>query len=183
MSQAEMTWSLTREEGSMAPSINLPTKPHLAEDPTWRAEFRGLFWGEGWLGIDMYKNRRHGKLYVAHRPSIQIAQAEDNRGMLVHLQEVLGGTIYDRKSTYSSQGAKQLCSTWMSRTNSTCRQITNILREESFYVDKKAPKVEAMHEFLLIVEELNGKPRSEEVLSRMDDLRAIVSPNAKRREG
>jgi len=167
----------------MAPSINTSIKPHLAEDPIWRAEFRGLFWGEGWLGIDMYKNRRHGKMYVAHRPSIQIAQAEDSKSMLVHIQEILGGTLYERKSTYSSRGAKQLVFTWMSRTNSTCRQIIDILREESFYIDKKVPKVQAMHEFLLLVEELNGKPRNEETLCKMDDLRAIVSPNAKRREG
>jgi hypothetical protein len=163
-------------------SIN-PPLAHLADDPIWRAEFRGLFWGEGWLGIDMYKNRRHGKMYVAHRPSFQIAQAEDNKAMVYHVQEVLGGSIYERKALYGSNGAKQMTFTWMGRSHWIARKATDILREESFYIDKKAPKVEAMHEFLLIVESLGRKPRGEEVLRRMDDLRAIVSPNARRREG
>lgn len=166
----------------MARAINPPTKPHLADDPLWRAEFRGFFWGEGWLGIDMFKSRRHGRLYTCHRASIQIAQANDNKAMLYHIQEVLGGTVYERKSTYNSQNAKQICYTWMTRCRSTCQKIVEILQDESTFVDKKTEKVEALRKFIAIAEELNGNRRSEEVLVQMDELRAIISPNGKRRE-
>lgn len=168
----------------MAPAINYPKIPHLAEDPTWRAEFRGFFWGEGWLGIDMYRNRRHGKMYVVHRPNVQIAQANSNKAILFHIQDVLGGTMYERKSDYGSQGARDLpVWTWVSRTNSTCRVVQQILSEGKYFPDKKLEKVEAFGKFLDRVEELDGGHRSDTDHLYFDDLRAIVSPNAKRREG
>ena len=168
----------------MAPAMNTPALPHLADDPLWRAEFRGFFWGEGWLGIDMYKNRRHGRMYVAHRPNVQLAQANSNREMVEHLRDVLGGTVYERKSAYNSQGARDLpIWTWVTRTNATARHVHQILSEGKFFPDKKLVKLEAFGQFLDLIEELNGAKRTPEVLTRMDDLRAIVSPNATRREG
>lgn len=149
-------------------SMNLPC--NLSTDEVWRAWFRGLFWGEGCLAIRFQSIRQNGKLKKYHRPSIEISQARDNRDMLVHIQSVLGGTVYDRKSTYNSQGAKQPYSTWMIRDLKKCRFVLDILREETYYVDKKADQVQALHEFLTIAESLEGRKRDEETLERMNAL-------------
>lgn len=167
----------------MAPAVNAPKLPHLAIDPLWRAEFRGFFWGEGWLGIDMYQNRRNGRMYTAHRPNMQIAQANSNAAVICHIQDVLGGTVYVRKSGYNSQGARDLpIHTWMTRTNGACRLVHEILSEGQFFPDKKFAKVEAFGHFLDLVEKLNGATRTADDLREMDRLRAIVSPNARQRE-
>ena len=148
--------------------MNLPNS--LALDPVWRAWFRGLFWGEGCLAIRLQTVRQNGKTKKYHRPSIEISQARDNREMLVHIQAVLGGTVYDRKSTYGSRGAQQPCSTWMVRDLAKCRFVIDILREETYYVDKKADQVQASHEFLSLAESLNGLKRDDAVLERMNGL-------------
>ena len=151
-------------ESIMNPPVN------LALDPVWRAWFRGLFWGEGCLAIRLQTVRRNGKTMKYHRPSIEISQARDNREMLTHIQEVLGGTVYDRKSTYGSRGAQQPCSTWMVRDLPKSRFVTDLLSEETYYVDKKADQVRALQEFLDVAESLNGKKRDESVLDRMNTL-------------
>lgn len=149
-------------------SMNLPG--NLAPDPVWRAWFRGLFWGEGCLAIRFQAQRQNGKLKKYHRPTIEISQARDNREMLVHIQSVLGGTIYDRKSTYGSREARQPHSTWMVRDLSKCRLVIDILREETYYMDKKADQVQALHEFLSLAESLCGHKRDETVIEQMNAL-------------
>lgn len=165
----------------MAEAVNVPINSHLADDPTWRAWFRGLFWGEGWLGIDLPRIRRNGGKAPYHRASIQVSQTLDNRAMLEHIHSVLGGSIYDRKKDYGSQGAKQLFATWMIRGSAGCRKVVDILKEETYYIDKKADKLQALDEFIALTEDLNGAKRTEEILMKMDELRAIVAPKSKPR--
>lgn len=153
---------------------------NLALDPVWRAWFRGLFWGEGCLAIRYQRCRKNGKIKQYHRPTIEITQAADNRAMLEHVQSVLGGTIYDRKSLYGSRGAKQPYSTWMVRDLSKCRFVVDLLRQETYYSDKKVDQVAALHEYLTLAEASLGKKRTEETLAAMDAL--MLRSNARLRK-
>jgi len=63
-------------------------------EPTkeWIAEFRGLCWGEAYLGIHTY--HRHEKTLL--RCVFKIAFRDDDLALLQHIHEVIGGHLFGR---------------------------------------------------------------------------------------
>lgn len=162
---------------ALLPVNEAPPLGHLADDPIWRATFRGYFWGEGSLMISRINLRRNGKTTLYHRAEFNLSQANSNKAAVMYIKDVLGGTVYSR-GVGNSKGMTHDSPTWvwMLRSNQLAGKVLSILEEERLFPDKKAGKVSAMRQFLDLVYELDGAKRSPDVLQRMEELACIVSP-------
>jgi hypothetical protein len=155
----------------------------LAEDPIWRAEFRGLFLGEGWLGIIRFRGRRNGKSASnwTYRPEMNITQNWENRNLVDHIRDVLGGFVYER-SPYvhgSDKVRRGPYFTWMSRSNPISRRAWACLAEGHFTpLDKKADAIAAFGCFLDLLDTWGGLTKPPEVLEQIEALRIRVHPNS-----
>lgn len=77
--------------------LGLPTQRRYAlpdplppVDPIWAAEFRGLFYGDGYAGM---KLRSRPRPYGTPSPRLCIRQRCDNWDLLEEIQSVLGGRV------------------------------------------------------------------------------------------
>lgn len=158
-----------------------PPLGHLMDDPLWRAEFCGFFWGEGWLGINRFQTRRNGKTANQYRPEVMITQSVENRAVVEHIRDVLGGYVYER-AAYVHGSDKQLRGpyyTWQARSQMVARRAVDILSGDFYFPDKKSEKVTALGEFLDILTEYGGKTKPPEVIVKIEELRAITTPKGK----
>lgn len=171
-------------KGPTPRAVNVePPLLHLLDDPVWRAEFRGLFLGEGWLGIIRFRGRRNGKSASSwtYRPEMNITQNWENRALVEHFKDVLGGFVYER-SPYvhgSDKVRRGPYFTWMSRSNLVSRRGWNCLAEGYFPpLDKKADALAAFGAFLDILDEFGGLTKPPEVLIEIEALRLRVHPRS-----
>ena len=144
----------------------------------WRAEFRGLFIGEGWMGITRFKQRRNGNAYWNYRPEMMLCQNFENEEMVRHIRDVLGGFVYKR-AAYRHGSDKQVRGpyfTWQARSQIVCDRALRCL-ESGLIPDKKEPKIRALREYLDILSEYKGSAKPQEVLDRIQVLRTSVTPN------
>lgn len=79
-------------------------------DPTWAAEFRGFFWGEGCLDVAFFHRPKNA--LPSYTPRARIGLHEIDRPLLVDIQRHLGGTLYDsakcRSCTWQLTGKANL---------------------------------------------------------------------------
>lgn len=61
-------------------------------NPIWMAEFRGFFFGEGYIGITT--NGLSRNKYLHYNPRIQITLRDDDISILKEIQAKLGGGLY-----------------------------------------------------------------------------------------
>lgn len=160
-----------------------PPLLYLLDDPVWRAEFRGFFLGEGWLGIQRFRGRKNGKTASSwtYRPEMNITQSVNNRAVVDHFREVLGGFVYER-SPYvhgSDKVRRGPYFTWMSRSNPVSRRGWSCLAEGHLTpLDKKADAIQAFGQFLDILDVWGGLTKPPNVLDECEALRIRVHPHS-----
>ena len=156
-----------------------PPLEHLREDPLWRATFRGFFWGEGWLGINRFQQRRNGKVNWQYRPEVMITQNHDNKVIIFHIRDVMGGYVYERAPYRHGSDSKVRGPyfTWQARSQGVVARALEILQDETFFIDKKVEKLEAMAEFMQILTDHGGKRKGPEVIERIEQLREVATPS------
>lgn len=107
-------------------------------DPVWRAEFRGFFAADGWIGV----TKSGPGLYYA---TAAIMLRDDDRLLLEAVAEVIGGNVWAQDQT-----ARKPTLTWRTRSPGTVGRICDLL-EESTLPFAKARYVPLVREFLGIV--------------------------------
>jgi hypothetical protein len=170
-------------KGPIPKDVNTnPPLLELLDSPVWRAEFRGFFLGEGWLGVTRFRGRRNGVSANnwTYRPEVNITQSVANRAVVDHIRDVLGGFVYERaKYVHGSDKAlRGPYFTWMARSNLVSRRAWTALSEGFFLpMDKKCDPIAAFGEFLDLLDKWGGLTKPPEVLNQIEALRVRVHPN------
>ena len=119
---------------------------------TWQAEFRGLFFGEGYIGVTKNgKGRRGtGPEYTAR---LQITLRDDDAEVIYDIQKKLGGTIHRERRgrlAISANGNPTQIKpyiVWRTRSFNDVRRIIHIL-EGGELPSRKREQLKIMHRFL-----------------------------------
>jgi len=124
-------------------------------DPIWLAEFRGFFYGEGYLSIVSWgREKRLGCNKLTGRANI--TQRSDDAAILYDIRSKLGGFIYQERHPCKLQGAngKEYVSKpvhiWRLTKVADLRLLCDIL-EAGVLPARKKEQVVVMREFLKTV--------------------------------
>lgn len=122
-----------------------------------KAEFRGLFLGEGYATICKYKARyKHFhkkkkewviKDRVWYRPQLSVSQREDNGKMIYWIQQKFGGYVCRR--TYFGKVGGNPALVWITINHELCKKLCKILLNSSI-PSKKLNSVKIILEYLKI---------------------------------
>lgn len=154
-------------------------------DPLWEAEFRGFFFGEGYLGITSNGYGRNG--YRHYLARAQITLRDDDASILYQIQKKLGGCVYVEKKGRSSKSSNgELYQSnpyivWRVGSREDVTRICNIL-EKSLLPSKKKQEIVIMRLFLNTLGIKNG-PKSEEEkveLNRVQLVRSSLASQLKK---
>lgn len=89
----------TSRRAKMRDTVELTSYGHI--NPIWAAEFRGFFYADGSAAIFRAKNKGH----YYYRPILRILLRDDNKPLLLDIQEHLGGSVCQKThSTTSANG-------------------------------------------------------------------------------
>jgi hypothetical protein len=171
-------------KGPRPRAVNVtPPLLYLLEDPIWRAEFRGLFLGDGWLGITRFRGRKHGKQSSAwtYRPEVNITQTLTNRDLVYHVRDVLGGFVYirERYAHGSDKAVRGPYFTWMARSTPVSRRAYRCLAEGYMVpLDKKADAIAAFGEYLDLLDQWGGRTKPDDIQEQIEALRLRVHPRS-----
>ena len=119
-------------------------------DPAWIAEFRGFFFGEGFLGIVSWgMHSGYPKLMVR----AQITSRSDDEAILHDIRSHLGGIVYRENAGRSSSGKRgelyqsNPYSVWRITKADDIRRLCNIL-EGGVLPSRKKAQIAVIREFL-----------------------------------
>lgn len=132
-------------------------------NPIWAAEFRGFFFGDGYLGITR-NGIRHGR--AAYTARAQITLRGDDREVLLDIQAHLGGMIYD----YQKEGKTFVV--WRTRSSGDLGRVLNCL-EGGILPAKKRFEIPIVRQFC---ETVQG---NKNLSSEIDDLRRALCQEIK----
>jgi LAGLIDADG endonuclease len=114
----------------------------VALDPIWEAEFRGFFFGDGYLGITTNGVSRHtGETTFTVRA--QITVRDDDIAMLHDIASKIGGKVYSETGT----AKRRPIAIWRIRNAKQIAQICDIL-ERGVMPSKKIAEVAVVRRFL-----------------------------------
>jgi len=132
-----------------------------------KAEFRGLFLGEGYATICKYKARykhfhkRKGTLIeknrIWYRPQLSLSQREDNGDMVYWIQKKFGGYVCRRTYFGANGGNPALC--WTTTNHELCEKLCKILLQSSI-PSKKLNSVKIVLKYLKLRYKKNDGRRS-----------------------
>lgn len=116
---------------------------------SWEDEFRGFFWGEGYLGICRNGKRNGRTMYVARA---QITLRIDDVGVLIDIKDRLGGNIhYERRGRKSHGNGKEWdtkpYACWRVRSRKDVSRVCDIL-EGGYMPSKKRREIDVVRRFL-----------------------------------
>lgn len=137
-------------------------------DPIWLAEFRGFFYGEGYLGICSWGV--HPKGYPKLMARAQITSRSDDSAILLDIQSKLGGMVYQEgKGRKSSNGNKTYQSNpytvWRCTKASEVRRICDTL-SLGVLPSRKRDQLQTILQYLSTVPKPGGKPTVEQYALR-----------------
>lgn len=113
-------------------------------DPIWAAEFRGFFFGDGFLGIVRNgKSRWTGEISMTARA--QITLRDDDSDILLAIHARIGGAITREGSKLN----KRPTMIWRTRSRSEVERVCDLL-EGAALPSKKLAEVAVMRRFLAI---------------------------------
>jgi hypothetical protein len=140
----------------------------LPIDHIWLAEFRGFFYGEGYLGICSWG--KHPKGHTNLRARVQITSRSDDSTILYDIQSKLGGMVYQEgKGRKSSNGGKIYQSNpytvWRCVRKDELTRICDIL-SMGVLPSRKRNQIETIREFLSTVPKPGYKTTSAQVQQR-----------------
>lgn len=144
-------------------------------NPFWLAEFRGFFFGEGYLGI--IKNGRARDGYISYVARAQITLRADDIDVLNDISAKLGGLVYlegrGRKTTGADNRIYQSkpYAVWRITKASKILEICEILKD-GLLPAKKMREIETVREFVTMRVK-KGKGNKDEftiVQKRRDEL-------------
>lgn len=113
-------------------------------DPIWCAEFRGFFWGEGYLGICSWG--KHPKGYTKLSPRIQISIRDDDAQMLQDIHAKLGGVLTYQANNRHMANANPVC-VWRVTRKDEIERILDVL-EQGVMPCKKQRQIVVLREYL-----------------------------------
>ena len=117
----------------------------------WEAEFRGFFWGEGYIGIYACNRHEGGKHYKIVRPQLSINQAENNLSILKEIQSKLGGRIQKIPSFKYKDGIlRRTQYLWIVNDIYTIQRVIDILKK-GLFPDKKLDYLSLVEECISIM--------------------------------
>ena len=132
-----------------------------------KAEFRGLFLGEGYVSICKYKARykhfhkRKGILIekdrIWYRPQMTLSQRADNADMIYWIQEKFGGYVFKRTRFIVHRGNPAI--TWVTTNHELCEKLCKILLQSSI-PSKKLDSVRIVLQYLKLRYKKNDGRRS-----------------------
>lgn len=122
-----------------------------------KAEFRGLFLGEGYCGICKYHakykhfHKRKGlwieKNRIWYRPQMSLSQRDDNAEMIYWMQGTFGGHIYiARNKRYDGKNCRRSI-IWITTNHELSEQLCKILLKSSI-PSKKLESVRIVLKYL-----------------------------------
>ena len=132
-------------------------------DSIWMAEFRGFFFGEGYLGV-IVNGKKHGK--IQHTCRAQITLRDDDVEMLHDIHSKLGGLLHTEKRGRISKinGKKHVTrpySVWRVTGKPDVTRVCDIL-ELSVMPSKKRLEVLVLRKYLDTIGILKHGPRTKE---------------------
>jgi hypothetical protein len=128
-------------------------------NPIWVAEFRGFFFGDGYLGIvrNGY-SPRNGQAYTTARADITVR--DDDVAVLNDIQSKIGGRII--------RGTRSVCkpiATWRTRTLADVATVCDLL-DSGFLPSKKRAEIAVVRRYLAIYIP-RGKGHDPELIARL----------------
>jgi hypothetical protein len=134
-------------------------------DPIWCAEFRGFFWGEGYLGITSWGIHPSGHIKLS--PRIQIAIRDDDADVLRDIHSRLGGVLTFQANNRHMAKANPIA-VWRVTRKDQIARVLDVL-EGGILPSKKRLQVAIVREFLETVPEPGHRIPSD-VYRRREDL-------------
>lgn len=132
-------------------------------DPIWCAEFRGFFWGEGYLGITSWGvNPNKGSIRLMAR--IQISIRDDDADVLIDIHRKLGGVLTYQDNNRLHAKANPIC-IWRVTRKAEILRVLDVL-ENGALPSKKRLQIAILREFMDTVPAPGKKPTQAEYLKR-----------------
>ncbi len=121
-------------------------------DPLWCAEFRGFFYGEGYIGITRNGIKGTAVMYSARA---QITLRDDDLAMLQDIKEKLGGNLFfERRVRLTKVGDRDTFSrpyaAWRTRSLTNLRLVIAVL-EGGIMPSKKRQDLKIVKQFLATI--------------------------------
>lgn len=115
-------------------------------DPLWAAEFRGFFFGDGYLSIA--RNGKNRADRPSYSPIAQIVARADDAEILHDIEQKLGGGVY---LSFPSNKRSQPTKSWRVRSRAGVSLVCDVL-EGGLLPSKKLDEVHVVREFMALSE-------------------------------
>ncbi len=120
-------------------------------DPIWEAEFRGYFWGEGYIGAAFAGKVRPTTGQRVFRPVIDVTVRDDDIAVLRQFQARFGGSLIQGAARRTRSGTSNPSVVWRVTSYYHVRDILDVLKN-GVLPAKKRRLLSLMDEFLMIRE-------------------------------
>lgn len=112
----------------------------------WLAEFRGFFFGEGYLGITTNGVDKYGN--VSYTARVQISLRHDDESILKEIQSKLGGNFsYENRKWKDGRKQQNKVAVWRARHFKDVSRVCDIL-ETGMLPSKKKNEIAVIRKFL-----------------------------------